>query len=208
MDANQRTRNADLGKRAKGRSFFIPLDTWLVFKYLMNYIRVNIIWILGIEAMKIREIEEKDNQKVERIIKRSLESFNLNIPGTAYFDPQLRSLAKFYKEQPNAKYWVAVNERDEVVGGVGIAPFDQEKGICELQKLYITPEAQGNGLSKELMKAALDFAKEHYTRCYLETLKKLQVANLLYIKFGFQQLERPLAGSEHNAMDTWYMKKL
>jgi putative acetyltransferase len=163
---------------------------------------------MGDETLQIREIEEKDNQTMEQIIKRSLESFNLNIPGTAYFDPQLSSLAQFYKQQSNAKYWVAVNEQDEVAGGVGIAPFGQKTGICELQKLYITPEAQGMGLSKELMRVALGFAKEHYTHCYLETLKKLQAANLLYIKLGFQQLERALDGSEHNAMDAWYIKEL
>ncbi|MFS0615800.1 GNAT family N-acetyltransferase [Lederbergia ruris] len=158
--------------------------------------------------MQIREIEEKDNRTIERIIKRSLESFNLNIPGTAYFDPQLGSLAQFYKQQSNARYWVVVNEQDEVVGGVGIAPFGLETAICELQKLYISPEAQGMGLSSELMKVALNFAKEHYTYCYLETVKKLQVANLLYSKFGFQPLDRPLAGSEHNATDAWFIKKL
>ncbi|WP_419887719.1 GNAT family N-acetyltransferase [Neobacillus niacini] len=158
--------------------------------------------------MRIREMEERDNQTMEQIIKRALESFNLNIPGTAYFDPQLSNLAQFYKEQPNAKYWVAMNEQDEVVGGVGIAPFGQKTGVCELQKLYITPEAQGKGLSKELMKVALDFAKEHYTHCYLETMKILQTANLLYTKLGFQQLERPLDGSEHSTMDAWYIKEL
>lgn len=158
--------------------------------------------------MQIREIEEKDNQTIERIIKCSLESFNLNIPGTAYFDPQLSKLAQYYKEQSKAKYWVAVNEQNEVVGGVGIASFGQQSGICELQKLYITPKAQGMGLSKELMKVALEFAKEHYTHCYLETLKKLEAANLLYMKLGFQQLERPLDGSEHNATDAWFIKEL
>lgn len=160
------------------------------------------------ETMKIREIEEKDNQTIEQIIKQSLESFDLNIPGTAYFDPQLSRLAQFYKEQSNAKYWVAVNAQDEVVGGVGIAQFGQEREICELQKLYITPEAQGMGLSKELMKVALDFAKKHYKYCYLETLKKLQAANLLYIKFGFRQLKKALDESEHNACDAWYIKEL
>jgi len=87
--------------------------------------------------MRIREMEEKDNQKIEQIIKNSLESYHLNIPGTAYFDPQLSRLTQFYMEQSNAKYWVAVNDQDEVVGGVGIAPFGQRNGICELQKLYI-----------------------------------------------------------------------
>lgn len=158
--------------------------------------------------MQIREIKEKDNQTIEQIIKRSLESFDLNIPGTAYFDPQLGSLAQFYKQQSNGNYWVLVNEQDEVVGGVGIAPFGRKTEICELQKLYIIPDAQGMGLSRKLMKVALDFAKEHYTYCYLETLKKLQAANFLYIKLGFQQLESPLDGSEHNAMDAWYIKEL
>ncbi|RLL48539.1 GNAT family N-acetyltransferase [Oceanobacillus piezotolerans] len=158
--------------------------------------------------MYIREIEEKDNQSMEHIIKRSLESFNLNIPGTAYFDPQLSSLAQYYKKLNNAKYWVAVNDEDKVVGGVGIAPFGIKGQVCELQKLYIVPEAQGKGLSKELMTVALDFARQHYTYCYLETLEILQTANLLYSKFGFQQLEKPLDETEHNACDTWYIKKL
>lgn len=158
--------------------------------------------------MQIREIQDKDNQAIERIIKRSLESCRLNIPGTAYFDPQLGSLAQFYNELPHAKYWVAVNEQDEVTGGVGIAPFGGKTGICELQKLYIRPEDQGKGLSRELMKAALGFAAEHYTHCYLETLKKLRTANLLYIKLGFERLEKPLDGSEHSAMDAWYIKEL
>ncbi|UJL45058.1 GNAT family N-acetyltransferase [Virgibacillus sp. NKC19-16] len=158
--------------------------------------------------MQIREIEEKDNKMIEQIIKRSLESFDLNIPGTAYFDPQLSSLAEFYKQQPNAKYWVAVNKQDVVVGGVGIAPFGRMTGVGELQKLYIAPEAQGMGLSKGLMKVALDFAKENYTYCYLETMEKLQTANRLYSQFGFQQLERPLDGSVHNTMDAWFIKEL
>lgn len=158
--------------------------------------------------MFIREIEEKDNQTIEQIIKRSLESFNLNIPGTAYFDPQLSSLAEYYQKLTNAKYWVAVNEENIVVGGVGIAPFGNDDRICELQKLYITPEAQGKGLSKELMNVALGFASEHYTYCYLETLEILQTANILYSKFGFRQLENPLDETEHNACDTWYIKSL
>lgn len=173
-----------------------------------NNSRINYQLRYGGKQMHIREMEEKDNQKIEQIIKRSLESYHLNIPGTAYFDPQLSTLAQYYMEQANANYWVAVNDQNEVVGGVGIAPFGQRNGICELQKLYISPEAQGVGLSKKLMKVALNFAKEHYTYCYLETLKKLQTANHLYLKFGFRQLDKALDGSDHNACDAWYIKEL
>jgi putative acetyltransferase len=158
--------------------------------------------------MQVREMIERDNKTMEQIIKRSLESFDLNIPGTAYFDPQLSNLAAFYKEQHHAKYWVAVNGDNEVAGGVGIAPFGEKTEICELQKLYVKPEAQGRGLAKMLMKTALDYAEDHYTYCYLETMEKLETANRLYTQLGFQQLEKPLEGSEHGTMNAWYMKKI
>ncbi|MBD7909248.1 GNAT family N-acetyltransferase [Sporosarcina gallistercoris] len=158
--------------------------------------------------MHIREIEEKDNTAIEKIIKHSLESVGLDIPGTAYFDPQLGELAQFYRGQQGAAYWIAVDDEGKVAGGVGIGPYDQKNGICELQKLYIAPEFQGQGLSKELMATALGFARDHYDYCYLETSQKLSIANRLYSKLGFDLLEEPLEGSEHGAMDAWYLKKL
>ncbi|MDW0108704.1 GNAT family N-acetyltransferase [Sporosarcina aquimarina] len=158
--------------------------------------------------MQIREIEEPDNRAMESIIKKSLESVGLDIPGTAYFDPQLGELAHYYQQQDHAQYWVLLDEQEAVVGGIGIGPYDEENGICELQKLYIAFEAQGKGYSKELMKTALNFAGRHYSACYLETSTKLATANLLYSKFGFRLLDEPLDGSEHGAMDAWYLKDL
>lgn len=157
--------------------------------------------------MQIREITEKDNKAMELIVKESLEAYGLNISGTAYFDPQLGALSQFYETQLEAKYWVAVDEQDEILGGGGIGPFGQQEGVCELQKLYVKPEAQGQGLATELMKTALGFAKDHYTYCYIETFKELETANLLYAKFGFQELKEGLEGSEHSACDTWYLKR-
>ncbi|MYL58100.1 GNAT family N-acetyltransferase [Virgibacillus halodenitrificans] len=158
--------------------------------------------------MIIREIKDQDNKKMEQIIKRSLEQVGLDIPGTAYFDPQLGNLSAFYKDKSNANYWVAVTEEDEVIGGVGIGPFVGDSTVGELQKLYISPAHQGKGVSKELMRVALDFAKKHYVYCYLETSHVLEIANRLYSKFGFRELTEPIEGSEHGTMDTWYIKEL
>ena len=156
--------------------------------------------------MRIREIENKDNKAIEAIIKQSLETEGLNIPGTAYFDPYLGELSHFYESIPNATYWVAVDHDDQVLGGVGIGPFGNHEGVSELQKLYLKPEAQGKGIAKQLMTTALDFAKNHYTSCYLETFESLKAANHLYEKYGFEKLNEPLSGSEHNACDCWYIK--
>ncbi|WP_432354162.1 GNAT family N-acetyltransferase [Sporosarcina sp. A2] len=158
--------------------------------------------------MHIRKIKERDNALMAHIIRESLESFGLNISGTAYYDPQLNELAQFYEKEEDACYWVALSERDEVVGGVGIGPYNREAGICELQKLYVAPEAQGVGMAKQLMATALEFAAQHYKHCYLETSTKLEVASRLYEKLGFTLLDKPLDGSEHGAMDAWYLKKL
>jgi len=157
--------------------------------------------------MLIREIQKKDNEIIMTIIKSSLEALKLDIPGTAYFDPQLNDLYHFYNQFEHANYWI-VELDGKVVGGIGIAPFNAKERICELQKLYLVPEAQGLGLSIKLMETALAFAAEHYEKCYLETLHELTAACSLYKKFGFMLLQEPLEGSEHSAMDAWFIKDL
>lgn len=160
--------------------------------------------------MITRPIEQRDNAAVREIIRESLESHGLAIPGSAYFDPQLSELAQFYDSLPHAGYWV-VEVEGRVVGGVGIAPFDTTPfgtAICELQKLYLRPEVQGRGLSRLLMDEALSFAARHYGQCYLETTHSLRTACILYEKYGFRLLPEPLPGSEHSAMDAWYLKDL
>lgn len=157
--------------------------------------------------MIIRTIKKEDNLIVKKIIQESLESLKFAIEGTAYFDPQLGCLNEYYDNLNNAKYWV-VELDNKIVGGIGIALFDNEQGICELQKLYLIPEAQGLGISKKLMETALSFASTHYKSCYLETNHDLKVACILYEKFGFKLLNSPISGSGHFAMNAWYLKDL
>ncbi|WP_028591168.1 GNAT family N-acetyltransferase [Paenibacillus massiliensis] len=155
--------------------------------------------------MVIREMTKEDNAKVKEIIQDSLKSLGLAIPGTAYFDPQLNDLHQYYNNLKHANYWV-VEMEGEVVGGIGIAPFNEHDKVCELQKLYLSPTVQGLGLSNKLMETALSFASKHYEKCYLETIHELKTACKLYEKFGFTLLHEPLSGSEHSAMDAWYIK--
>lgn len=157
--------------------------------------------------MIIQEIKKEDNAKVKEIIQDSLESLGLAVPGSAYFDSQLNDLYQYYNNLKHANYWV-VELDGEVVGGIGIAPFSEQDKVCELQKLYLSPKVQGLGLSKKLMETALSFASKHYEKCYLETMHELKTACILYEKFGFTLLQEPLPGSEHSAMDAWYLKDL
>ena len=89
------------------------------------------------EHILIRPIRPEDDAPLSRIIRSNLEQFHLNIPGTAYFDPELDHLSRYYRAAPDRRaYFVAVDEAGRVLGGVGLAEFSGFSHCAELQKLY------------------------------------------------------------------------
>ena len=154
--------------------------------------------------MTIRPIKETDNAVMAKIIRENLEYYQLDIPGTAYFDPELDHLYEFYQQLPHAEYWVLI-ENKQLIGGVGVAPFAEN--IAELQKLYLSSTAKGKGYGQQLMSHALKFAQTYYQGIYLETFATMDKALRLYEKNQFARLEKPLGASGHDTMDCWYLKK-
>lgn len=154
---------------------------------------------------KIRLIKPSDNKQMEKIIRSCLIEFKANHEGTAWIDKSLSELSEVYNDE-YSKYWVAEDDNNNLVGGVGIGKLNNE--ICELQKMYLIKEARGQGISHELIKKALDFAKSKYKNCYIETLSNMISANKFYQKYGFDKLKEPFISTEHNACDVWYLKKL
>lgn len=148
---------------------------------------------------------------MKAILQRCLEEAHLALPGTAYFDPQIGELAEYYARTTRAQYFVAVADADDdkVLGGCGIGPVADFDDICELQKLYLTPSARGQGLSKQLLGRSIAAAKAlGYHRMYVVTDTKLPIANKLYQTHGFNRLDRALADDPHDGCDTWYMKAI
>ena len=106
------------------------------------------------------------------------------------------------------KYFVVVDENDEVLGGAGFAEFNNDS-VAELQKLYIFEHARGKGLGCKLVKIVEEEAKKvGYKKLYLETHHNLSVAINLYKKLNYKLLKTPLAGSEHSTMDYFFEKEL
>ena len=155
----------------------------------------------------IREIEEKDNKAVEKVIREWLIEFGANHEGTAWADPDLGNFSGIYNKE-GYKYWVIEDNGGSIVGGVGIGKLTGTEEVCELQKMYCLPEARGTGISHKLMDIALEYAKKYYKRCYIETLSNMIAANKFYKKYGFNKLDKPLVETEHNACDVWYLKEL
>lgn len=156
---------------------------------------------------KIREIEKRYNKQVENVIRTCLIEFGGNHEGLAWSDPDLGRFSEVYNKK-GYKYWVVVDENENVVGGCGIGKLEGTDDVCELQKMYCLKDARGTGISHELMGLALAYAKKYYKRCYIETLSNMIAANKFYKKYGFIKLDGPLVKTEHYACDVWYVREL
>ena len=101
---------------------------------------------------EIRPIRKSDDKLLAPIIRKNLEAYRLNIPGTAYFDPELDHLSQFYGSEPDSRaYFVLTDEAGKVLGGAGFAEFPGLPDCAELQKLYLTDAVKGNGLGRGLV---------------------------------------------------------
>lgn len=156
---------------------------------------------------QIRKINQKDNLRVEEIIRSCLIEFGANHEGTAWTDPNLGRFSEVYSHYNNC-YFVAENELGEIVGGVGIGELDKSKGLCELQKMYCIKEVRGCGVAHLLMDSALKFARQYYQLCYIETLDNMKAAQKFYEKYGFIRIEKPLIETTHFLCDIRYVKHL
>ncbi|VXC23445.1 putative acetyltransferase [Flavobacterium sp. 9AF] len=158
--------------------------------------------------MKIREIEEKDNAQIAKVIRDVFEELDAPKVGTAYADPILDTLYEVYQKERSI--YLVVEKDNQVVGGCGIAPLENGAShICELQKMYFAPEIRGTGLAKEIIEKCLIFAKEQqFTLCYLETLSFMKAAQKLYSNLGFQSIDQPMGCTGHSSCEVWMTKDL
>ena len=153
----------------------------------------------------IRPIEKKDNAAVESVIRTCLIEFGANHDGTAWADPDLGQFSEIYNT-PGNRYWVAEDETGKIVGGTGIGRLTDT--VCELQKMYCLPQVRGSGLASRLMALALDYARNHYKQCYLETLDNMTAAQRFYEKHGFSRTDIAPIQTAHFACEVKYIRSL
>ncbi len=156
----------------------------------------------------IRHITAADDEAMGTIARENLKAFGLDVPGTAYFDPELMRLSTFYDAEPTRRsYYVAIDEDGTLLGGAGLAEFEPLADTAELQKLYLSDAAKGHGLGTRLALLIEDRARElGYKHLYLETHSALKAALRLYEKLGYKATE-PVAAN-HTTMDHFYIKDL
>lgn len=74
------------------------------------------------------------------------------------------------------------------IGAVGLK--ENQTGICEMKRMFVTPEARGTGAGKLLACFLIEKAKSHgYKTMLLDTLKRWKAAHNLYLSLGFTETE-------------------
>jgi GNAT superfamily N-acetyltransferase len=89
---------------------------------------------------------------------------------------------------PPGGAFVALYEDDRAVAGGGIKRLDDE--TCEIKRMYVIPECRGRGLSRVLLEALEDAARDlGYQRVRLDTGEHQHAALHLYPSAGYSEID-------------------
>lgn len=161
------------------------------------------------EEILVRHIQPQDNTAMALIIRKALEEFGANKPGTVYYDESTDHLYELFQQEPLSEYFVA-ESNGILLGGAGIYPTEGlPEATCELVKMYLSPAARGMGLGRSMIEKCMEAARvKGFEQIYLETMPELKKAVTVYEKFGFSYLTAPMGNSGHNGCDIWMLRKL
>ncbi len=156
----------------------------------------------------IRPLERHDVPALLAIIRDARAQYGLAGRVESLLEPADLAIFDTYQRR-RALYLVALQD-GEVIGGAGVAPLSSAEPLtCELQRMYLKPEARGQGVGTRLLDACLDAARRFwFVRCYAETVSEMDQALKLYARRGFAELPEALGGTGHAHNDRWLMREL
>ena len=158
--------------------------------------------------LSITQIKPEHNAAIRQIIESVGAEFGAIGQGFGPSDAEVQAMSEHYRSELKSRYLIA-SYNNKVIGGCGIAPFNNSAQTCELRKLFLLPENRRNGIGETLVQLCLDFAiEQNFQQCYLDTLSSMTAAIALYKKLGFNHLPQPMTGTEHNGCDIWMIKHI
>ena len=158
--------------------------------------------------MLIRCINDTDNKSISKILREVLVEMEIPKKGSAFQDPELDKMFETY-QHPRSVYYV-IEYNKQILGGAGISELREGSSeICELQKMYFHKSIRGKGLGYKMIDKCLTFAiKSNFSKCYIETMPNMISAQKLYLKKGFEYIDKPMGNTGHTACPVWMLKDL
>jgi putative acetyltransferase len=134
-----------------------------------------------------RPARSDDSAAVRAVVQSVLREYGLEFDADNT-DADLTDIAGNYHEL-GGWFQVIESPSGSIVGCSGLFPLSAE--TVELRKMYLLPEARGQGLGKKLLGQSLAEARRlGYKRVILETNSVLKEAIALYQGFGFVPVAR------------------
>jgi putative acetyltransferase len=136
-------------------------------------------------GITIRVASNNDSERVRALVFNVLAEFGLQ-PDPETTDSDLKNIEAHYLSR-GGLFEVIEDQKGILLGSVGIYPIDVN--TCELRKMYFIPQVRGSGLGSHILQRTIDQARRlGFKRMVLETSSKLEAANRLYTRFGFQPI--------------------
>jgi putative acetyltransferase len=144
-------------------------------------------------SFNLRPFQPEDTSQVLRLVESVLAEFGFGLGGHDE-DWDLEDMTAFYALPSSA--FLVLEADGEIAGTVGIKHRSDTE--AELRRMYLRHDLRGCGHGKELLFAALDFARSlGCETIFLETSGKFEKAIGLYTSFGFILADRPGEHSSH-----------
>jgi putative acetyltransferase len=138
------------------------------------------------QTFEIRPATNADHERIKAVVFGVLAEYGLS-PDCGKTDVDLDDIENHYFAS-GGLFEVVEDERGELVGTVGLYVVDSK--TCELRKMYLAPQARGQGLGKLLLERTIEQARQRsFQRIVLETASVLKEAIHLYTRFGFAPMQ-------------------
>jgi len=136
--------------------------------------------------IRIRDVSsDADLQEIRRLFVAYANSLGISLC-FQNFDQELAGLPGAYAPPQGG---LLLAEFDGLAGGcVALRPLQNQ--VCEMKRLFVSPEFRGTGAGRALALAVMDKARSlGYSSIRLDTLPSMTKAIELYKEFGFTPIE-------------------
>lgn len=134
------------------------------------------------------KIETASSDNHFTAVRQLLDAYRLsrpNDPALAAFETELEQLENQYAP-PLGQMLVAYQDQ-QPAGCVAYHPLDS--GVCEMKRLYVSPDCRGSGIGRGLvMTLLIEAEKAGYQRMRLDSIPSMEAAQALYRSIGFYEI--------------------